>query len=177
MHAMQSVAAIIQWEAMMMKNGIAILAALTISGAAIAADQGAADHAHWNRADMEQMRAKREAQRAEDMAVLIGLRPDQKPALDTFLQSLRPPHGGPGEMRHASPDAPSLGDATLPARLDAMAARADRRDDALKQKIAATRQFYAGLTPEQQRRFDALDDLRRDHMHGRMGGFHRGPAA
>jgi Spy/CpxP family protein refolding chaperone len=176
MHAMQSVAAIIQWEAMMMKNGIAILAALMISGAAIAADQGTADHAHWNRADMEQMRAKREARRAEDMAVLIGLRPDQKPALDTFLQSLRPPHGGPGEMRHAGPDMPSSGDATLPARLDAMAARADQRDNALKQKIAATRQFYAGLTPEQQRRFDALDDLRRD-MHGRMGGFHRGPAA
>jgi hypothetical protein len=160
----------------MNKTWVAILAACTIGGTAIAADQPGADHPRWNRADMEQMRAKREARKADDMAVLIGLRADQRPALDSFLAAMRSPHRGPDGMHRPGADGASPGDATLPARLDAMAARADRRDTELKQKIAATRQFYAGLTPDQQHRLEALDDLRHDHMHaghGPMGDGHR----
>ncbi|MBA2933420.1 Spy/CpxP family protein refolding chaperone [Sphingomonas sp. CGMCC 1.13654] len=165
----------------MNKTPIAALAAFLLSGIAIAAD-APADHPRWNRADMEQRHAQREARRIDDMAVLLGLRPDQKPALTSYLQSLRPPHDEAGGMHRADPGRPSPADMTTPARLDAMAARADARDTMLKQKIAATRQFYASLSPEQQRRFDALDDLRRDRMHGghgRMGGWHRpdGPGA
>ncbi|MDH7640940.1 Spy/CpxP family protein refolding chaperone [Sphingomonas oryzagri] len=166
----------------MNKTWVAILAACTLGGAAIAADQPGAEHPRWNRADMEQMRAKWEARKADDMAVLIGLRADQRPALDGFLAAMRPPHRGPDGMRGPGPDGAAPGDATLPARLDAMAARADRRDAELKQKIAATRQFYASLTPDQQHRLEALDDLRHDHMHGDhgpMGGGdrHHGPDA
>jgi hypothetical protein len=50
-----------------------------------------------------------------------------------------------------------------------MSAHLDRRDADAKQKIDATRKFYAGLTPEQQRRFDALERLHHGAMHGRMG--------
>lgn len=167
----------------MNKTWVAILATCTIGGAAIAADQPAADHARWNRADMQQMRAKREARKADDIAVLIGLRPDQRPALDHFLAAVRPPRGGPDGMhRPGGQDEASQRDTALPARLDAMAAKADQRDAMFKQKIAAMRQFYASLTPDQQHRFDALDDLRHDHMHGDhrpMRGGHRpgGPDA
>ncbi|WP_454884796.1 Spy/CpxP family protein refolding chaperone [Sphingomonas oryzagri] len=157
----------------MNKTWVAILAACKIGGTAIATVQPGADQPRWNRPDMEQMRAKREARKAEDMAVLIGLQADQRPALDSFLAAMRPPHDGPDGIRRPGPDDASPGDRALPARLDAMAKRADQRDSELKQTIAATRKFYAGLTPDQQHRFDALDDLRHDHMHalhGPMGG-------
>lgn len=156
---------------------LAIFAALTMSGAAIAADQPAIGHSGWDRAAMEQMRAKREARRVDDMAVLLGLRADQRPALDRFLQSMKPPRGMPGDKRDAGMSRPSSDDMTLPARLDAMQAQTDARAAMMKQGLEAARQFYAGLTPDQQRRFDALDDLRRDRGHGHhggMGGFHRG---
>ncbi|WBO21390.1 Spy/CpxP family protein refolding chaperone [Sphingomonas abietis] len=127
------------------------------------------------------------------MAVLLGLRPDQRPALDNFLQSMRPPHGEAHDRPHrAGPDdaGPDATAATFPARLDAMAAAARRHDDGVRQKIASARSFYASLTSEQQQRFDALDDLRHDHgpghdhgrrgdgrwPHGGMGGFPPPPA-
>jgi Spy/CpxP family protein refolding chaperone len=161
----------------MHKTWIVIAAAVTMSGAAMAADQPDASHPGWNRAAMQEMRAKREARRADDVALLLGLRPDQRPAFDQFLQSMKPPHGGPGDERGPGRPKPSSEDMTTATRLDSMDASADRRNTMSKQKIAATRAFYTSLTPEQQRRFDALDRLRRDHRHGHRGGmrgFRRG---
>jgi hypothetical protein len=125
---------------------------------------------------MEQMHAEREARRADEMALLLGLRSDQRPAFNHFMQSMRPMRGGPDRIRDAAMRKPVAGDATLPARLDAMEASIDRHDTMAKQRIAEARQFYASLTPDQQRRFDALEDLRGDHMRGHRGGwrgFHR----
>jgi hypothetical protein len=156
----------------MHKMWIAIAAVVVMSGAAEAADQPDANHPGWNRAAMQEMRAKREARRADDVALLLGLRADQRPAFDRFLQSMKPPHGEPGDERGPDRQKPSSADMTTSARLDSMEASADRRDAMTKQKIAATRTFYTGLTPEQQRRFDALDRLRHDHMHGHHGGMH-----
>lgn len=155
----------------MHKTWIAIAAAVTMSGAAVAADQPDASHPGWNRAAMQEMHAKR-ARRADDIALLLGLRPDQRPAFDRFLQSMAPPHGGPGDEQGPDRPKPSSEDMTTSARLDSMEAATDRRATMAKQKIAATRAFYTSLTPEQQRRFDALDRLRHDHMHGRHGGMH-----
>jgi len=153
-----------------------MVAACAVSGAVMAADQPVAGRPGWDRAAMEQRHAEREAKRANDMVLLLGLRPDQRPALDRFMQSMRPMHGVPDGMRDAAMRKPVAGDATLPARLDAMEASIDRHDTMAKQRIAEARQFYASLTPDQQHRFDAIEDLRRDPMHGRRGGwggFHR----
>jgi len=150
-----------------------MLAACAVSGAAVAADQPDAGRPGWNREAMQQRFAAREAKRADDMVVLLGLRPDQRAAFDRFQQAMHPPHDGQG-MRDGMRK-PGAADAAMPAKLDAMDAAIDRHSAMAKQRIAATRQFYAGLTPDQQRRFDALEDLRHDRgHHGGRGGFHRG---
>ncbi len=83
--------------------------------------------------------------RADDMALLLGLRPDQRPALDQFLGATMPPPHTDGDERRGPPDA-----AMMEARMD------------------AAQRFRAGLTSDQQMRFDALERLR----HG-MGGHRR----
>jgi hypothetical protein len=85
--------------------------------------------------------------RADDMTLLLGLRPDQRPALDAFLGRIAPPPPGDGD-RHGAPDG---------SRMQAM--------------MEAAQQYRANLSPDQQARFDALERLR--HGMGRMGGHGR----
>jgi len=113
----------------------AIAAATLITGTAIAADpspQPGMDPAQGT------------ASRADDMALLLGLRPDQRPALDEFLGKIAPPPAGDGDRR-GPPD---------PARMQAM--------------MAAMQQYRDSLAPDQQARFDALERMR--HGMGHMGG-------
>ncbi len=149
--------------------------AATATLAADAAPQGQPPQGRWGRPDLTQMRARH----ADDVALLIGLRPDQRPALDVFLATIMPSHGDWGRDGDQKP----MGDAATPpvnegtlARLDRMSAHVDRANAEAKQRIEATRKFYAGLTPDQQRRFDALERLHHGAMHGRMMEHgHHGP--
>lgn len=148
----------------------------TVAVAGIAAPLLAADappaHPRPSFERMAARHAEHEAKRAADIALLLGLRADQKPALDAFLKTIEPPHdhgpGGPDGEPHAPPPAEAGG--TL-ARLDHMSHEMDAHVADAKQRIDATRRFYAGLTPEQQQRFDALERLKHDHggMHGPHG--------
>jgi hypothetical protein len=147
------------------KMWTAILAACAVSSAAIAVDQPGTGRPHWDPAAMQQRHAQREARRADEVALLLGLRPDQHPSLDRYLQAVRPSHGGPGDMPNGAAHKPMADDTPLPARLDAMEASINRHDTMAKQRIAATRAFYAALTLDQQRCFDALEDLGVDRMH------------
>ena len=142
--------------------------AATMAIAADPAPQGA-QHGRWARPDFAQMRARH----ADDVALLIGLRPDQRPALDALLATIMPPHGerehGEGHAAMGDMSAPPAVDEGTLARLDKMSAHVDRANAEAKQRIEATRKFYAGLTPDQQRRFDALERLHHGAMHERMG--------
>jgi len=168
-----------------MRKMILFTLAATVATAAFAADgaQPGQQQGGWQRPDaaqMQQFRAKMEARRAQmqarrasDVALLLGLRPDQRPALDAYLAAMRPQHkwgqhqmGGMGQQQGGEPG-------TL-AQLDKMAARADQMDAKIKQRIEATRAFYSSLSPDQQQRFDALRRLRREgKMRHRWGMMHR----
>jgi hypothetical protein len=130
----------------------------------------------WRRPSPEQMEAHRaamEAARSSDVALLLGLRADQKPALDGFLATLRPQHGmqdGQGRGRGSDKADRTPQDEGTIAALDHMSQRIDRRDAEAKQRIEATRRFYAGLTADQQKRFDAMAHLM--HSHFGHGGMH-----
>jgi hypothetical protein len=138
----------------------------------------------WQRPTPQQMaahRAEMDAKRSADVALLLGLRADQKPALDAFLATMRPhgPHdgfGGPGRD-HKPGDMPPQNESMI-ASLDRMSQHIDARDAEAKQRIEATKRFYASLTPEQQQRAEAMMRLMHDHPghggghgpHGAMGG-------
>ncbi|WP_298209512.1 Spy/CpxP family protein refolding chaperone [Acidovorax sp.] len=112
-------------------------------------------------------RAQRHAKHLAELKTQLQLTAAQEPAWTTFTTALQP-----GE-RPARLDRQGMDKLTTPERIDRMralraqhAAEADRRGD-------ATKTFYAALTPEQQKTFDAK-------AHHRMGdkkggeGRHRG---
>jgi hypothetical protein len=113
--------------------------------------------------------AEMRARMSEHLRSVLQLQPSQGAALDAYLDALRPPRGerghtdgerGGGEMQHL----------TTPERLDRMAARLDERRARMLGVIAATRQFYAQLSPAQQKAFDDLAPMMMGHMGHEMGG-------
>jgi len=114
--------------------------------------------------------------RAHRIHDVLNLRPDQDAALKTLLASTERRHheGGPGEdkMRHGQEGMTKL---TTPQRLDQMAARMAEHQAQFQQHAAAIKTFYASLSPEQQRTFDAVPGLiGGDHHMGHEGGGHGG---
>ena len=121
--------------------------------------------AHHHR-DPAEMRARR----AERLRAALQLQPSQDAALNAYLDAMKPPggmdrrgvHGQPGETARL----------TTPERLDKMLARADEHRTRMVAHVAAVKQFYAQLTPSQQKAFDAMGPMM--HRHGGFGerGFH-----
>ena len=123
---------------------------------------GAADaHHHMDPAQMR-------AHMADHLRAVLQLQPGQDVALNTYLDALKPAggmkdrhDGDRGQMQHM----------TTPERLDRMAARMDERRTRMQARIAATKQFYAQLSPSQQKAFDDLAPMMMHHMAG-QGGEH-----
>jgi hypothetical protein len=120
--------------------------------------------------------------RADDIALLIGLRPEQRAGLDALLEHRMPPPGGPerGPMARA-PEGP-------PPSFEARLAEMEKHDAAEHTRIAAIKAFYQGLDAQQRARFEAVMRLRGGPGHGfgppgfgpggfghppMMGGMHR----
>lgn len=108
-------------------------------------------------------RAQRHAKHLANLKAELKLTAAQEPAWTTFTTALQP-----GE-RPARLDRQGMDQLTTPERIDRMralraqhAAEADRRGE-------ATKAFYAALTPEQQKTFDA-----KAHRGHRMGGMKGG---
>lgn len=145
----------------------------TPPAASATAEKG--DHRH----SKAEHRERRQAHMAKRMAALkeqLKLTPAQESAWTTYTAALQP-----GE-RTARLDRKDLDKLTTPERIDRMralraqhAAEADRRGE-------ATKAFYAALTPEQQKTFDAQarhghrkagmkghGEHRHGHHHGKRG--------
>jgi len=157
-----------------------LAAGVAVAQSAPQAGNARPDFARWHQQHEAEF-AQARKQRADDIALLIGLRPDQRPGLDQLLASMEGGHheaGDEGKDRPARP-APS---ADFSAKLDWMSQRIDAKDSAAKQRIEVARRFYASLDAGQRQRFDALDRLRHGGAmmhrgghgmrggHGRMGG-------
>ncbi|MBH2042622.1 MAG: Spy/CpxP family protein refolding chaperone [Comamonadaceae bacterium] len=114
------------------------------------------------------------AQRANAFKAQLKLTPEQEPAWTAFMAAMQPAerHARLGPL-----DRKEMEKLTTPERIDRMralraqhAAEADRRGEAAKT-------FYATLTPEQQKTFDAhAQRMHGMHDMGGMGGMggHRG---
>jgi protein CpxP len=97
---------------------------------------------------------------------ILNLRPDQDAALHAFIAAMAPPRHEGMMMRDKPEDMATL---TTPQRLDRMAARMAEHQTEFQNRAAAIRQFYAALSPEQQRAFDALPPMMEHDHHGGMG--------
>lgn len=122
-------------------------------------------HMMGGRMDMDP--AERAAKHAERLRTVLQLRPDQEPALQRLMSAMKPPGDLREKMRERHDEMARL---TTPQRLDRMRAHMAERQAAFDQRAAAIKTFYAGLSPSQQKAFDAMGP-----MHGgRMGGGHVG---
>jgi hypothetical protein len=143
---------------------------LGLAGASLAQDRAApspapgaaAPHHHRDPAEMR-------AHMAEHLRSVLQLQPSQDGALNAFLDAMKPPApGGPradrGQTQHL----------TTPERLDRMAQRMDVQRARMQVRIAATRQFYAQLTPPQQKAFDDLPMMMGGHRSGGLDGHGKG---
>ena len=111
------------------------------------------------------------AAHAQHLRDVLQLRPDQDGALKAYLEASAPKAWDkdrdhkPGERPGERPGQGPREALTTPERLDREAAHLARATEAFKAHAAATKAFYAALSPSQQKAFDAM---------GPMGGG-RGP--
>lgn len=109
--------------------------------------------------------ARMQEHRAKRMAVLkekLKLTAAQEGAWTSFTASTQPPAGTPPQRL----DRAELAKLTTPQRLERMQARQTERTAMFAKRADATRTFYAGLNPDQQKTFDA------ETVHKSHGGHH-----
>ena len=116
----------------------------------------------WGRGPTPAMIAQMQVREADDMALLLNLRAEQRPALIAFLRSMAPPPPPPPPPYRDGQDAPDASPPTdgFADHLDRMAADSARRSAADTQRIGAAKTFYGSLDPAQRRAFEALIRLR-----------------
>lgn len=158
---------------------VALAAVASVAFAVQAQDQAppapGAGHSPEQRAAW--MHDRQEAH-AKALHAILNLRPDQEAAFQAFQAAMTPPpHEHHDPMDHASADA-----MTTPQRLDKIADRMTKRETQFRLRADAIKSFYAALSPDQQRAFDALPMMHgggHGMGHGRMGhgGMDHGPAA
>lgn len=117
-------------------------------------------------AKMEQWRAKREAKLHDKLKITAA----QEDAWKTFISKTAPQH--PVEMsKHLSKE--EWNKLTAPELLARQAEHLKQWQERLTQRIAATKDFYAVLTADQQKVFDeAFRKMVQHRMHHRHGNWH-----
>ena len=126
--------------------------AATTPTQAATADAKAAQHPRMDRQQrLERMQAKR-AQRLAELKQKLRLDASQEGAWNSFAAAQQRPARSPEQARAERAEFAKL---TTPQRLERMQARQAERSARFTQRIEATRNFYATLSPEQQKTFDA----------------------
>lgn len=138
---------------------IGIAATAQTAAPAAPADQPAKSHMmhRHDPAKMQAFMAKRQAA----LKAKLQITPAQESAWTTFTANMQPP-ARTGER----PDRAAFDKLTTPERIDRMRAMRAERDTRMDKRADATKTFYAALTPEQQKVFDA------NTMRGGPGGHH-----
>ncbi|WDZ94876.1 Spy/CpxP family protein refolding chaperone [Herbaspirillum sp. WKF16] len=111
-------------------------------------------------AKFEQMRARHQAQLHDKLKISAS----QEAAWKLFLDKTKPAPFDPA----ARPSKEEFAKLSTPERLDKKLEFMRKREAFAEQRVAATKEFYATLSPEQQKTFDAeferMERHRFDHM-------------
>lgn len=150
---------------------LATSAAVLLAGASVTAmarGPGGCDEGHSgpHAEKMHQRMADKMAKREADLKAALKLTAAQEAAWGTFTNAMKPPAMG-GKSR---PNREEMAQLTTPQRLEKMQTMKAERDAYMAQRIEATKAFYATLTPEQQKVFDAQAHGKGGHGHGDKGG-------
>jgi protein CpxP len=94
-------------------------------------------------------RAEFMARRMADLKQKLQIQPNQESAWTTFTNAMRPS----GNMQR--PDRQALANMSTPDRIDQMRALRNQRNAEMDRRAEATKAFYAQLTSEQKKTFDA----------------------
>lgn len=131
--------------------------------AVASAERPAPPHRHHARSPEQRQQAWQ--QRAEAFKQKLQLSAQQQEAWNTWQQSMQP-------QPHARLERQDLAQLTTPERIDRMRAERAQRSAEADRRGDATKAFYAALTPEQQKTFDAQGPRMR-HGHPGMGPGHK----
>ncbi|MBA2960580.1 MULTISPECIES: Spy/CpxP family protein refolding chaperone [Ramlibacter] len=142
----------------------ALLAAMAVAAQAQPAP-GAAP-APNGRHDPARM-AERVNKHLADLKQKLQLTPTQEPAWTSFSNAMQPAAGAP------RPDRQALANLSTPDRLDQMRALRNQRNAEMDRRADATKAFYAQLSAEQKKTFDA-ETARLFQGRGGHGGRHHG---
>ena len=127
------------------------------------------DTAGKHRTDRMAKMQTRMAERQAKLKADLKLTPEQEAAWSAFVARTTPEPrmmgGKDGAMRE------DWSQLTTPERLNKMQARPAQRSEQMAKRIDATKSFYAALTPEQQKTFDA-QSMRGFQRAGMKGGKH-----
>jgi Spy/CpxP family protein refolding chaperone len=105
---------------------------------------------------------ERMAQRAAALKQKLLITPAQEPAWTSFTSAMRP------AARPQRPDRAAIERMTTPERIDQMRTLRTQRMAQMDRRADATKAFYATLSPEQKKVFDA-ETARRGGHHGGRG--------
>lgn len=113
--------------------------------------------------------AERHARHLAELKAKLQITTSQEAAWNQFATAIQPP-----VIDSQRPDRAAFEKMTTPQRIDAMLQRVDERQAQMHQRGEAVKNFYAQLTPEQQKIFDARG-LGMMGMHGKGHPGHDGP--
>ena len=112
--------------------------------------------------------AERVNRHLADLKQKLQISASQEAAWTSFANAMQPP-----ATMQQRPDRQALGTMTTPERLDQMRAMRDRRNAEMDRRADATKAFYAQLSAEQKKTFDA-ETARMFSHRGGHGGRHHG---
>ena len=147
-----------------MKRQIRLIAAVAIFAASVSVATAQTVPAPPPQAQHEAMMREHMQSHAKALHDILALRPDQEGAWQAFTASMVPPPHPDMERRGEGRGAAM----TTPQRLDHMAAMMSEHQAAFQRHAEAVRRFYAVLSPQQQKAFDAVSGMMMHHM-GRGG--------
>ena len=106
---------------------------------------------------------ERMAKRVADLHDKLKLTPNQEAAWKTYVERMKP------SKPSARLDRAEFDKLSAPERMERIHARMQEREKRMGERVAATKQFYAVLSPEQQKVFNEEFRMGKGHKHGRHG--------
>lgn len=126
--------------------------AMVLGGTALAqpGPMSGAGMSHAHGEHMHEHKAERHASRLNELKTRLKLVAGQESAWKTFAEAMQPPARHAGRMERAA-----MEKLTTPERIDQMQALHAQHDVEMKKRGDATKAFYATLSAEQKKTFDA----------------------